>query len=186
MKLSFKEPNSWIPSKLETVSDCPEAFNSISGSNEKCKEYESNNDDYSSIMLKAIADRLAEAMAELVHEKVRKEYWGYAKEENLSNEDLIKEKYTGIRPAPGYPACPDHSEKLKLFSLLDSDNLTKIKLTENFAMSPAASVSGWYFSHPESKYFGVGKIGMDQVERIAEQRSEELETTKKFLKPNLD
>ena len=162
------------------------AVSTGNGVAEKCKEYESNNDDYSSIMLKAIADRLAEAMAELVHEKVRKEYWGYAKEENLSNEDLIKEKYTGIRPAPGYPACPDHSEKLKLFSLLDSDNLTTIKLTENFAMSPAASVSGWYFSHPESKYFGVGKIGMDQVERIAEQRSEELETTKKFLKPNLD
>ena len=156
------------------------------GVEEKCKLYEENNDDYSSIMLKAIADRLAEAMAEFVHERVRKVYWGYAKDENLTNEDLIKERYIGIRPAPGYPACPDHSEKLKLFSLLDSDSLSQIKLTENFAMTPAASVSGWYFSHPESKYFGVGKIGMDQVERISKNRSEDLELTKKFLKPNLD
>ena len=153
---------------------------------EKCLEYEKNNDDYSSIMLKALADRLAEAMAEYVHERVRKEFWGYATEEQLTNEDLIKEKYVGIRPAPGYPACPDHSEKNKLFALLNAKNLVDISLTENFAMYPAASVSGWYFSHPESKYFGVGKIGMDQVEFISESRQEDLEITKKHLRPNLD
>ena len=137
-------------------------------------------------MLKALADRLAEAMAEYVHERVRKEFWGYATEEQLTNEELIKEKYVGIRPAPGYPACPDHSEKNKLFALLNADNLVDISLTENFAMYPAASVSGWYFSHPESKYFGVGKIGMDQVEFISESRQEDLEITKKHLRPNLD
>ena len=153
---------------------------------EKCLEYEKNNDDYSSIMLKALADRLAEAMAEYVHERVRKEFWGYATEEQLTNEELIKEKYVGIRPAPGYPACPDHSEKNKLFELLNADNLVDISLTENFAMYPAASVSGWYFSHPESKYFGVGKIGMDQVEFISESRQEDLEITKRHLRPNLD
>ncbi|MDC1251264.1 methionine synthase [Gammaproteobacteria bacterium] len=153
---------------------------------EKCLEYEKNNDDYSSIMLKALADRLAEAMAEYVHERVRKEFWGYATEEQLTNEDLIKEKYVGIRPAPGYPACPDHSEKNKLFALLNAKNLVDISLTENFAMYPAASVSGWYFSHPESKYFGVGKIGIDQVEFISESRQEDLEITKKHLRPNLD
>ena len=153
---------------------------------EKCLEYEKNNDDYSSIMLKALADRLAEAMAEYVHERVRKEFWGYATEEQLTNEELIKEKYVGIRPAPGYPACPDHSEKNKLFELLNADNLVDISLTENFAMYPAASVSGWYFSHPDSKYFGVGKIGMDQVEFISESRQEDLEITKRHLRPNLD
>ena len=137
-------------------------------------------------MLKALADRLAEAMAEYVHERVRKEFWGYATEEQLTNEELIKEKYVGIRPAPGYPACPDHSEKNKLFELLNADNLVDISLTENFAMYPAASVSGWYFSHPESKYFGVGKIGMEQVEFISESRQEDLEITKRHLKPNLD
>ena len=156
------------------------------GVEEKCLEYEKNNDDYSSIMLKAIADRLAEALAEYMHEKVRKEYWGYAKEENLSNDELIKEKYIGIRPAPGYPACPDHSEKVKLFNLLNTKNLVDISLTENFAMFPAASVSGWYFSHPDSKYFGVGKIGKDQVKSISESRGESIEITSKYLRPNLD
>ncbi len=156
------------------------------GVEEKCLEYEKNNDDYSSIMLKAIADRLAEALAEYIHERVRKEFWGYAEDEQLNNEELIKEKYQGIRPAPGYPACPDHSEKAKLFSLLNSNNLVDINLTENFAMYPAASVSGWYFSHPESRYFGVGKIGQDQVEAIAKSREETVELTTKFLRPNLD
>jgi 5-methyltetrahydrofolate--homocysteine methyltransferase len=156
------------------------------GIEERCLEYEKNNDDYSSIMLKAIADRLAEALAEYLHERVRKEYWGYAKDENLTNEELIKEKYVGIRPAPGYPACPDHSEKVKLFQLLNSDNTVDISLTENFAMYPAASVSGWYFSHPDSKYFGVGKIGQDQVKAIADSRGEAIEITTKYLRPNLD
>ena len=156
------------------------------GVEEKCKEYEQNNDDYSSIMLKALADRLAEALAEYMHEKVRQSHWGYASEENLSNEELIKEKYQGIRPAPGYPACPDHSEKNKLFSLLQATKATGITLTENFAMYPAASVSGWYYAHPESKYFGVGKIGIDQVEEVAKSRGDTLDETKKHLRPNLD
>ena len=156
------------------------------GVEEKCKEYEQNNDDYSSIMLKALADRLAEALAEYMHEKVRQSQWGYASEENLSNEELIKEKYQGIRPAPGYPACPDHSEKNKLFSLLQATKATGITLTENFAMYPAASVSGWYYAHPESKYFGVGKIGIDQVEEVAKSRGDTLDETKKHLRPNLD
>ena len=153
---------------------------------ERCKEFEENNDDYSSIMLKAIADRLAEALAEYIHERVRKDFWGYSENENFTNEELIKEKYLGIRPAPGYPACPDHSEKVKLFKLLNEDKLVDISLTENFAMYPAASVSGWYFSHPDSKYFGVGKIGDDQVKFIAESRKEPIELTKKYLRPNLD
>lgn len=156
------------------------------GVEEKCKEYEKNNDDYSSIMLKALADRLAEALAEYMHEKVRQSHWGYASEENLSNEELIKEKYQGIRPAPGYPACPDHSEKNKLFSLLQATKATGITLTESFAMYPAASVSGWYYAHPESKYFGVGKIGIDQVEEVAKSRGDTLDETKKHLRPNLD
>jgi 5-methyltetrahydrofolate--homocysteine methyltransferase len=156
------------------------------GVEEKCKEYEKNNDDYSSIMLKALADRLAEALAEYMHEKVRQSHWGYASEENLSNEELIKEKYQGIRPAPGYPACPDHSEKNKLFSLLQATKATGITLTESFAMYPAASVSGWYYANPESKYFGVGKIGIDQVEEVAKSRGDTLDDTKKHLRPNLD
>ena len=156
------------------------------GVEEKCKEFENNNDDYSSIMLKALADRLAEALAEYMHEKVRILHWGYAAEENLSNEELIKEKYQGIRPAPGYPACPDHSEKDKLFSLLEATKATGISLTESYAMFPAASVSGWYYAHPESKYFGVGKIGIDQVEKIAKSRGDTLDETKKHLRPNLD
>ena len=156
------------------------------GVEEKCKEYEKNNDDYSSIMLKALADRLAEALAEYMHEKVRQSHWGYASEENLSNEELIKEKYQGIRPAPGYPACPDHSEKNKLFSLLQATKATGITLTESFAMYPAASVSGWYYANPESKYFGVGKIGIDQVEEVAISRGDTLDETKKHLRPNLD
>ncbi|MDG2060347.1 MAG: methionine synthase [SAR86 cluster bacterium] len=156
------------------------------GVEKKCKEYEENNDDYSSIMLKALADRLAEALAEYMHRKVRTDYWGYDTEEQLSNEDLIKEKYIGIRPAPGYPACPDHSEKTKLFKLLDAYNNTGIELTENFAMSPAASVSGWYISNKDSKYFGVGKIGEDQVREISNARKEDFEVTKKYLRPNID
>ena len=125
---------------------------------------ERDNDDYSAIMLRAIADRLAEALAEKMHEFVRRSYWGYASQEDLTNEELISENYIGIRPAPGYPACPDHSEKEKLFSLLDVTKNIGIKLTENYAMYPAASVSGWYYSHPESKYFGLGKINRDQMQ----------------------
>ena len=124
--------------------------------------------------------------AEYIHEKVRKELWGYSKNENLQTQELIKEKYIGIRPAPGYPACPDHSEKVKLFSLLQAEKNTGISLTENFAMLPAASISGWYFSHPESKYFGLGKISLEQIERISVDRDEEIHLTKKYLSTNLE
>ena len=112
--------------------------------------------------------------------------WGYSKNENLLTQELIKEKYIGIRPAPGYPACPDHSEKVKLFSLLEAEKNTGISLTENFAMFPAASISGWYFSHPESKYFGLGKISLEQIERISIDRDEEIHLTKKYLSTNLE
>lgn len=148
-------------------------------------QYEKDHDDYHSIMIKAVADRLAEAFAERMHERVRKEFWGYAKDEQLSNEDLIKESYTGIRPAPGYPACPDHTEKHLLFELLQAEEKAEIKLTENFAMYPAASVSGYYFAHPESKYFGLGKISKDQVEDYAKRKGMDISTIERWLAPNL-
>jgi 5-methyltetrahydrofolate--homocysteine methyltransferase len=148
------------------------------------EKYEADHDDYNSIMLKAVADRLAEAFTELLHERVRKEFWGYAKDENLSNEDLISEKYHGIRPAPGYPACPDHTEKATLWNLLDADK-TGITLTESYAMYPASSVSGWYFAHPEAKYFTIGKIQKDQVEDYATRKGMDLEIVEKWLSPVL-
>ena len=129
----------------------------------KLEEFEANHDVYNAIMFKALADRFAEAFAECLHHKVRTHYWGYASDENLNNEDLIKETYRGIRPAPGYPACPEHSEKGKLFELMDATRNTGITLTESYAMTPTAAVSGWYFSHPDSKYFGVGEILEDQM-----------------------
>ena len=134
-------------------------------------------------MIKALADRLAEATAEYLHEKVRKEYWGYDSEENLSNTELIAEKYKGIRPAPGYPACPDHLEKNIIWNLLDVQKNIWIKLTESLAMWPASSVSGYYFSHPESKYFGLGKIDTDQLEDYAKRRNISIEQAKKWLNP---
>ncbi len=149
------------------------------------KAFEADHDDYSSILLKALADRLAEAFAERMHERVRKEFWGYA-DENLSNEDLISEKYKGIRPAPGYPACPEHTEKAKLFALLDVEKNTSIKLTESFAMYPAAAVSGWYFSHPESKYFGLGQISKDQLEDYANRKGMGKEEAERWLAPSLN
>ena len=150
------------------------------------ERFEADHDDYNSIMLKALADRLAEAFTELMHEKVRKEIWGYDAEETLSNHELIKETYKGIRPAPGYPACPDHLEKPTLFRLLNAEKLTGITLTESLAMYPASSVSGWYFGHPESKYFGIGKIEKDQIKNYAERRGESLELIEKWLGPNLN
>ncbi len=150
------------------------------------EKFEADHDDYNSIMLKALADRFAEAFTEFMHEKVRKEIWGYAAAEELSNDELIKESYKGIRPAPGYPACPDHLEKPTLFKLLNAEELTGISLTESLAMYPAASVSGYYFAHPESKYFGIGKIEKDQVENYAERRGESVETIEKWLGPNLN
>jgi 5-methyltetrahydrofolate--homocysteine methyltransferase len=148
------------------------------------EEFKSKHDDYSEIMAKALADRLAEAFAELLHAKVRTELWGYATNEKLSNEELIKEKYQGIRPAPGYPACPDHTEKETIFNLLKANDIG-MKLTESFAMYPAASVSGYYFSHPESKYFGLGKIEKDQVIDYAERKKLSVETIERWLSPNL-
>lgn len=147
-------------------------------------KHQANHDDYSDIMAKALADRLAEAFAECLHEKVRQEYWGYAKGEQLSNEALIDEKYQGIRPAPGYPACPDHTEKRLLFDLLEADKVG-IQLTESYAMFPGAAVSGFYFSHPDSKYFGLGKIEKDQVVEYAKRKNMSVEEVEKWLAPNL-
>ena len=149
-------------------------------------QYKKEHDDYKEIMIKSLADRLAEAFAECLHQKVRKELWGYANSETLENHDLIKEKYQGIRPAPGYPACPDHTEKQLLFDLLDVEKRTGIELTESFAMYPASSVSGFYFSHPESKYFGLGKISKDQVVDYAKRKKMSLEKMEKWLSPNLN
>jgi 5-methyltetrahydrofolate--homocysteine methyltransferase len=148
---------------------------------EQLEKYKADHDDYNSIMLKALADRLAEAFAEYLHEKVRKEYWAYDNSESLSNEDLIREKYNGIRPAPGYPACPEHTEKGTLWKLLDVENKIGVQLTDSYAMWPAASVSGWYFAHPESKYFGLGKIAKDQVHNYAERKGWTEEEAEKWL-----
>ncbi|BCY28196.1 methionine synthase [Flavobacterium okayamense] len=155
------------------------------GVDEKASEFEKQLDDYNSILVKALGDRLAEAFAEYLHLRVRKEIWGYASEEILSNEELIKEKYKGIRPAPGYPACPDHLEKVTLWQLLDVENQIGVKLTESIAMWPAASVSGYYFANPESKYFGLGKIKKDQLEDYAKRRNISVELAEKWLSPNL-
>ncbi len=150
------------------------------------KPWEKNHDEYNSILLKALADRLAEAFAEHMHHRIRKEFWGYAQAENLSNEELIAEKYLGIRPAPGYPACPDHTEKPALFSLLNATQHTDMSLTENFAMLPASSVSGFYFSHPQSHYFGIGKIAEDQVIDYAQRKKMDLAIAKRWLATHLD
>ncbi|MCO6357234.1 methionine synthase [Roseivirga pacifica] len=149
------------------------------------EKYEKDHDDYNAIMIKAIADRMAEALAELMHEKVRKELWGYAVTETLDNENLIREKYQGIRPAPGYPACPEHTEKRLLFDLLEVEKNTGISLTESYAMYPAASVSGFYFMHEEAKYFGLGKIEKDQVQDYAQRKGMSLQEAEKWLSPNL-
>jgi 5-methyltetrahydrofolate--homocysteine methyltransferase len=150
------------------------------------EKFERNHDDYNSIMIKAIADRLAEAFAELMHERVRREFWGYARDEKRSVEELIEENYQGIRPAAGYPACPDHTEKRALFDLLDAEKRIGIQLTESYAMYPASSVSGWYFSHPDSKYFGLGKIAKDQVEDYARRKDMPVEEVERWLSPNLN
>jgi 5-methyltetrahydrofolate--homocysteine methyltransferase len=155
------------------------------GCDELAAEFERDYDDYNSIMTKALADRLAEAFAEKLHEMVRKDYWGYANEEELDKESLIKEKYQGIRPAPGYPACPDHTEKGTLWELLDAENKIGLKITESFAMYPTAAVSGFYFAHPEARYFGLGKINKDQVEDYAVRKGMDLETAERWLSPNL-
>ena len=148
--------------------------------------YKQDNDDYNNILMKALADRLAEAFAECMHAIVRNETWGYVNDKELTNDDLIKERYQGIRPAPGYPACPDHTEKAALFRLLNPEENAGLVLTENFAMYPSAAVSGWYFSHPESKYFGLGKIDKDQVEDISARKGEEVHVMERWLAPNLN
>lgn len=155
------------------------------GTKELAEKYEAENDDYNAIMVKALADRLAEAFAEYLHLEVRKKHWGYAAEENLNNEALIKEKYKGIRPAPGYPACPDHLEKETLWKLLQVEEKIGVTLTESLAMWPAASVSGYYFAHPESHYFGVGKITKDQVESYSKRKNISQQEAEKWLRPNL-
>ena len=155
------------------------------GAEELARQYQNAGDDYNSIMVKALADRLAEAFAEHMHQRVRKEFWGYQPDEQLDNEALIKEAYTGIRPAPGYPACPDHTEKTQLFDLLHAEKHTGVSLTEHFAMLPTAAVSGWYFSHPESKYFPVGKIEKDQVQSLAERKGISVTELERWLSPVL-
>jgi 5-methyltetrahydrofolate--homocysteine methyltransferase len=150
-----------------------------------CERFEQEHDDYQRIMASALADRLAEALAERLHERVRREFWAYAPDEHLAGDALIREKYVGIRPAPGYPACPDHSEKRTLFDLLDVTATTGIALTESCAMTPAASVCGWYFSHPRSTYFGLGKIDRDQVEDYARRKNVCVDEIERWLAPHL-
>ena len=155
------------------------------GEDELAAQYDAQGDDYNAIMVKAVADRLAEAFAEYLHERVRKEFWGYAPDENLDNDALIREKYQGIRPAPGYAACPEHTEKQLIWDLLDAEKHTGMTLTESYAMWPGASVSGWYFSHPEARYFAVAKIQPDQLESYAERKGWDRQTAEKWLAPNL-
>ena len=156
------------------------------GIEEHLARFDADYDDYSSILLKALADRLAEAFAEHMHERVRREFWGFVPDESLGNDELIAEKYRGIRPAPGYPACPDHTEKTALFTLLDVTRNTGIELTEGFAMYPTAAVSGWYYSHPESQYFVVGRLGKDQVEDYARRKGWTMAEAERWLASNLD
>jgi 5-methyltetrahydrofolate--homocysteine methyltransferase len=155
------------------------------GIDEHVDRFEKAHDDYSAIVLKALADRLAEALAEYMHERTRREFWAYAPQEQLSNQDLIAETYRGIRPAPGYPACPDHSEKAKLWELLDVEASIGLRLTESFAMFPTAAVSGFYFAHPEARYFSVGKIDRDQLESYAVRKGASIAEAEKWLAPNL-
>jgi 5-methyltetrahydrofolate--homocysteine methyltransferase len=156
------------------------------GADQLAEEYEAQHDDYNAIMVKALADRLAEAFAEHLHERVRREHWGYAADETLDNEALIKEKYRGIRPAPGYPACPDHTEKGTLFKLLDVEKNIGLELTDSYAMSPAAAVSGWYFGHSDAKYFNTGKIDTDQVESLAQRKGISFADMERWLTPVLN
>ena len=155
------------------------------GIDKKVAEFNDANDDYSSIMIKSLADRLAEAFAERLHERVRREFWAYSPEENMDNDKLIDEAYVGIRPAPGYPACPDHSAKTQLFELLNVEREINIQLTENFAMLPAASVCGYYFGNPDAQYFGVGRIGKDQIIDYASRRNLSQKQVENWLAPNL-
>jgi 5-methyltetrahydrofolate--homocysteine methyltransferase len=177
----------YVAPKSSGVADYMGAFAVTSGIGIEphIARFEKSHDDYSSIMLKALADRLAEASAEHFHERVRRELWGYASQERLTNDQLIREEYHGIRPAPGYPACPDHTEKAKLWELLDVERNAGIRITESYAMYPTAAVSGWYFAHPEARYFAVGKIDKDQVEDYAQRKGITLAEAERWLSPNL-
>ncbi|MDN5794051.1 MAG: methionine synthase, partial [Brevibacterium aurantiacum] len=152
---------------------------------ERVMQFKKDLDDYSAILLESLADRLAEAFAERMHERVRREFWGYAADERLSGDALIEEAYRGVRPAPGYPSCPEHTEKQTLWELLNVEENTGIQLTESMAMWPGAAVSGWYFSHPQSQYFVVGRIAQDQVEDYADRKGWELKTAERWLSPIL-
>ncbi|WP_420824412.1 vitamin B12 dependent-methionine synthase activation domain-containing protein [Thiomicrorhabdus aquaedulcis] len=177
----------FVASKASGVADYIGLFAVTAGVgiDEHVARFEADHDDYNAIMLKALADRFAEAFAETLHEIVRKEAWGYAADEALSNDDLIHERYQGIRPAPGYPACPEHSEKGTIWSLLEPDKLIGLEITESFAMTPTAAVSGSYFAHPEARYFGVGSLGRDQVEDYAHRKGWSIEKAETWLAPNL-
>jgi len=171
--------NSGVPDYAGAFAVC------AGGIEERVAAFEAKHDDYGAILLKVLADRLAEAFAEHLHERVRREFWGYAAEERLSNAALIAEAYRGIRPAPGYPACPDHTEKGPLFALLEAQANAGMRLTESYAMLPASAVSGFYLSHPESSYFAVGKIGRDQLEDYARRKAMSLAEAEKWLAPYL-
>jgi 5-methyltetrahydrofolate--homocysteine methyltransferase len=173
----------YIAPKDSGVTDYMGAFAVTTGIGieDKIEEFEADHDDYNSILLKALADRLAEAFAERMHERVRKEFWGFAAAENLSNAEMIKEEYRGIRPAPGYPACPDHTEKGLLWDLIEPDKNAGMTITESFAMLPTASVSGMYFSHPEARYFGTGKLARDQIEDYAMRKDMDIQVVERWL-----
>jgi 5-methyltetrahydrofolate--homocysteine methyltransferase len=176
----------FVAPKASGVRDWIGAFAvSAGGIEARVAELEKRGDDYNAIMLKVLADRLAEAFAERLHERVRREFWGYASDERLGNAELIAERYRGVRPAPGYPACPDHTQKGPLFRLLDAERNAGMKLTESFAMLPASAVSGFYLSHPDASYFAVGKIGRDQVEDYARRSGISVAEAEKWLAPNL-
>jgi 5-methyltetrahydrofolate--homocysteine methyltransferase len=176
----------FVAPKASGVADWIGAFAvSVGGFEARVAAFEAAHDDYAAIMLKVLADRLAEAFAEHLHERVRREFWGYAADERLSKEQLVAEAYRGIRPAPGYPACPDHTAKAGLFRLLDAQRNAGMRLTESYAMLPASSVSGFYLSHPEASYFAVGKIGRDQLEDYARRSGLSVEQAEKWLSPNL-
>jgi len=175
----------FVAPKASGVADYIGAFAVTTGLGieQHVERFQVAHDDYSAILLKALTDRLAEAFAERLHERVRREFWGYARDERLMNPELIREEYRGIRPAPGYPACPDHTEKATLWRLLDVERNAGIRLTESFAMYPAAAVSGCYFSHPEARYFTVGKIDLDQVQNYASRKGISLAEAERWLAP---
>src|SRR3546814_281111 len=166
----------WVGAFVVTAGD---------GVEQKARQFKAEMDDYSAILVQALGDRLAEAFAARMHQRVRKELWAYAPDETLSNEDLIAEKYVGIRPAPGYPSCPDHTEKRTLFDLLGAEERIGVELTESYAMWPGSAVSGLYFSHPDSRYFGLGRIGPDQVEDYARRKGMTVEQVERWLWPTL-